>query len=542
MVSARPSRPMVIAAVLAALSAPAFGQFDPRRVFIENQAVADRFPDPEIDYQSPAFKPGKTDFTSHAEMMDHLFDVASIGSPMRIVEIGRSQEDREIPLVVFAKEPDATPASDRPVVLFIGQQHGDEPAGGEAALLLADMLARGGFVAATAAVDVLVLPRANPDGAEAFRRTTSGGIDVNRDHTLLRTPEGRTLAEVFRRYRPHVVVDMHEFTVAGRWIPKLGGIQRVDAMLQYATTPNLPARLTEAQHDLFLIPVRQALNSAGITHDWYHTTDGANPRSPVSMGGITADTGRNVAGLRHAVSMLVETRGVGIGRQEFKRRVHTHLVAAGAILNAAAANAGGLLELRRALDSEVAARQPGSDQVVLAEQSAQRRILTLIDPDTGLDRPVEVAWRSSLTIEPLLSRPKPAAYALAPFDTAAAVTLAGLGVRVERLTAPARLPGERYRALETTAAPKTDVRGDDTGAGSIVTGRYQVEPGSLDLPEGSFIVPTDQPLANLLTALLEPESATGFVANRVSPIPIDKVLTISRLASREGLVTAPMAE
>ena len=37
------------------------------------------------------------------------------------------------------------------------------------------------------------------------------------------------------------------------------------------------------------------------------------------------DTGRNVNGLKNAVSLLVETRGVGLGRLHIQRRVHTQV-------------------------------------------------------------------------------------------------------------------------------------------------------------------------------------------------------------------------
>ena len=50
------------------------------------------------------------------------------------------------------------------------------------------------------------------------------------------------------------------------------------------------------------------------------------------MGGVVPDTGRNIAGLRNAVSFLIETRGVGIGRAHYKRRVLTHLIAMNSVL------------------------------------------------------------------------------------------------------------------------------------------------------------------------------------------------------------------
>ena len=95
--------------------------------------------------------------------------------------------------------------SGKPTVLIVAQQHGNEPAGGEAALVVAARLATGDLKLLLDRINVLVLPRANPDGAEAFVRDTSMHIDMNRDHLLLRTNEARTIALVAREYQRDVV-------------------------------------------------------------------------------------------------------------------------------------------------------------------------------------------------------------------------------------------------------------------------------------------------------------------------------------------------
>ena len=49
---------------------------------------------------------------------------------------------------------------------------------------------------------------------------------------------------------------------------------------------------------------------------------------------------RNAFGLRGSVSYLIETRGVGIGLQNFQRRVATHYLLAKAVLEVGAADRG----------------------------------------------------------------------------------------------------------------------------------------------------------------------------------------------------------
>ena len=72
--------------------------------------------------------------------------------------------------------------SNRPIVLLVGQVHGNEPAGGEAMLALAQALADGELKPLLDRMTVVIMPRANPDGAHYFWRATANCVDVNRDH------------------------------------------------------------------------------------------------------------------------------------------------------------------------------------------------------------------------------------------------------------------------------------------------------------------------------------------------------------------------
>src|SRR5918997_1070108 len=100
---------------------------------------------------------------------------------------------RDIPSLVFTAEGHTDlrriRGLRRPVVWLIGQQHGNEPAGGEAMLALASALTDGELRPLLRRVTVVVAPRANPDGAAAFMRRTAQDFDLNRDHLLATLPE-----------------------------------------------------------------------------------------------------------------------------------------------------------------------------------------------------------------------------------------------------------------------------------------------------------------------------------------------------------------
>ena len=514
-----------------ALAAPALGQYDPQKAYKESDAVAARYPDPAVEYKTPAFTFGKADFTAHAEMMSFLTALDQRSNTMRLRIAGQSQEGRDIPALLLTASGGDAEFKDaaRPTVLLIGQQHGDEPAGGEAMLALAQRLAEGDLACLLEKINVVIVPRANPDGAEAFKRTTKSGIDVNRDHTLQRTPEGQALGVLFREYEPNVVFDAHEFSVAGRWVTAFGGLQRIDAMIQYATTANIPSDLTGLQEGTFRQPLTKALDAAGLMHDWYYTTDASGKSKTISMGGIGADTGRNVASLRNAVSFLMETRGVGMGRQHLKRRVHTHVVAIEAILRSAADHAPEVVQRTDAFGKMIASTPAGSPFTILSAQTPEKRQITFVEPNTGEDVVVEADWRSALTITPELTRPRPAAYILPPSEAGIAQRLRDLGVEVIQTTAQASIPVETYKVVALKEEAKADVRGTDEGAGDILKGQYALEVTEADIPLGSYVVPLGQPLANLAGIVMEPESTVGYIANRLMAIPPSGVLPILRV-------------
>jgi predicted deacylase len=515
-------------AAVAAAGGSVWAAFDPAGTYREANEVAARYPDPNVSYATPAFATGKADFTSQSEMMAYLRQLAERAPSMRLDAQARSQQGRELPVLFFSHDQQAIGSGAKPVALIIGQQHGNEPAGGEAALALAQRLGEGDLAGLLNAIDVIIVPRANPDGADAFRRTLANGIDANRDHTLQRTPEIRAIGALFNRYKPALVLDCHEFTVGGRWVEKVGGLQRIDAMIQYATVPNLPPSLRQAESELFLPAILAAFDANGLTHDWYHTTDGSRPDSSVAMGGIGPDTGRNVAGLRNAVSFLLETRGVGIGRAHFARRVHTHVVAAEAILKLAAANPGAFMALTQKAAAE--ASSSTGPLVIVARQRPERREMTFVDPLTGSDKPVSVAWLSSLQIDPTLTRSRPAGYLLSGAAREAIDVLARAGIATRVVTKTARIEAVRYRVDAIAAGAKEDGRGDDTGAGAIVKGTYSLENETVSIVPGDIYIPLDQALAGLVAALLEPESDAGLVANRLVPAEQGGVLQISRLS------------
>ena len=490
---------------------------------IESPAVAARFPDPASSFATPAFEPDRIGFTSNAELASLLQKIASANTDsVQLIQAGSSQTGVPLQALVFSRDltsiNGSSNGSSRPTALLIGQQHGDEPAGAEALLVIAQRLAGAGPLAPLLdRINVVIMPRANPDGAALGRRLSASGIDINRDHLLLRTPEAQAQAQLVRDYRPVVVVDSHEFLAIGRYQQKFGAVQRFDALIQYAMVANLPEFITRASEEWFRQPLVKRLREAGLTSEWYYTTSSDPADRKLAMGGVEPDNGRNVNGLRNAISLLVETRGSDIGRAHFKRRVLTHVTAIGSVLASTATRAGDLMKLRQFVDADVAAKACQGDVVVEAGPTASEYTVTLLDPVTGADKPMTLAWDSALQLEPSKIRSRPCGYWLSAEQTDAVMRLRGLGVQVSRLEEAGALRGETWRETARGTGSRIDARDGTNDAAGPVSIKVSLVPSLVDAPVGSYYVSLEQPFAHLVVAALEPDTRSSFFASRVVP-------------------------
>jgi len=490
-------------------------------------AVAARFPEPAVNLATPAFEAGRTAFTSNDELgaiLHGLARGAGIGensSEVSVIPLGVSQLGAQIEALAFTRPAPsgaaagvaiaAASAPRRPTVVIMAAQHGDEPAGTEALIVVAQELAAGRIGGVLDRVDVILLPRANPDGAAAFKRAAADGTDLNRDHLLLQTPEARAIAELLATFAPLVVLDLHEYPVGGAFTTKFGGVQRFDALLQYATTANMAPFVTKAAEEWFRQPLLADLRSAGLSVDWYATVSADPADRTLTMGSVAPQVGRNASGLRNAVSLLVETRGGGLGRVDLKRRVQSQVVAVNSVLASAAKHADDLSKLRQFVERETIAFACQGQVIVEAAPTPSEYTYAMIDTSSGEIRRLTVAWESALQLRTLKSRSRPCGYWLAPSEGEAVRRLRLLGVEVRQLDELAELRAEAYR--EVGREPVAG--GADANGGGATRLKVQLQPALLDVAAGGYYVSLEQPLAHLVVAALEPEAPASFAANGV---------------------------
>lgn len=249
-----------------------------------------------IDTENPrtGLEPSNRGLWSTEAELTTALEAASAAPHVDLAVIGTTAQGRPIHRVVV-DDPDAEPDV---VVAVVCSQHGDEPAPREACLRLVQQLAAGDPVLDH--LRLVLIPDANPDGRAAGTRYNTESVDVNRDHLELVSPEARAIAATLREYRPHVVVDAHEYIVA---IPHL-----YDDDIQYLWSRNLAAdrEVTALSRSLAEDHVSVAAEDAGYTTDTYGGVDILGEDVYQNGGGPSPTGLRESASLRHSVALLVE--------------------------------------------------------------------------------------------------------------------------------------------------------------------------------------------------------------------------------------------
>lgn len=224
-------------------------------------------------------------WTTEAEEQAYL---RATGLP--VSTIGTTAQGRPVQLVRVG------PSSARTVVLFICSQHGDEPAGREACLIRMRSLPR------SSSVTYLFVPNANPDGRVLDTRGNSDGIDINRDHLLLRSAEARAMASVIRDWKPDVIHDLHEFGPTAPYYVK-------DVLWLWPRNLNVADGVHSLSETLSRSYIRPSVEAAGRTSGVYGIHVDPVTGEPIRQvaGDHQERILRNTGGLKHGMGLLVET-------------------------------------------------------------------------------------------------------------------------------------------------------------------------------------------------------------------------------------------
>ena len=381
-------------------------------------------------------------------------------------------------------------------------------------MLLRDY-ARGEYPEWTDDLVLLVAPIYNADGNERVdlgnrprqhgplggmgQRPNAQGLDLNRDHMKLDSPEARSVVAMMNAYDPHVGVDLH--TTNGT---------RHAYRLTYSPPlhPNTPESIDSFLRDEWLPTVTDRIKSK---YDWdYYYYGNASPRRP---GWYTFDHrprfNNNYIGLRNRMAILSEAYAY----DTFEDRVKSTLWFVEEILTFAQENAAEIREIVEAADAEplvdlaTRATFEQSDEevtILMGEVDEERH------PQTGetILRRREVSNPVSMheygTFAATETESAPDAYYILPEAADAIERLIAHGIRTEAVSAGTQVRVEEFLIDSTSVAARPfQGRNERTLFGAWEAGQQVV-------PEGTIAVPMDQPLARLAFTLLEARSDDGF--------------------------------
>lgn len=436
-------------------------------------------------------------------MMDYLAELDRRSDVFEISSIGKSVQGRDLPALFFTlDETFGSRRGEKPIVFLYCQQHGNEPSGKEAALIMARTLAGNGK-ALLDDMDVIIVPQVNPDGNEANTRLNAHEQNLNRSYAVLNQPESLAMHQLFLKWMPEVAADLHEFNCSSKSWFKEGYIKDVDIMMDGVSNLNIAPEIMALSSEVIVPEVGAYVEDAGYSFHRYVV--GGPPESRrIRHSTMNINDGRQSIGIYNTFSFIFEGKRYDDVTSNIKDRVLSYVAALDGFLKTVGRHREEILKITRA------ARASHS-------KLSHIKIDYVPDPNRPtLDLPIFNLnnWKSEVrtlgNYEPLgkvtQSVEKPFAYAVPQDEHRLIELLLRHQLKMARLTVPAEVEVEEYTIL------KVEDIIDEDKSGYKVT----VEADSLlkILPAGSVIIPLQQPASNLIPLLLEPQSSFGICTER----------------------------
>ena len=462
--------------------------------------------------------------SSYEDVMSFLGEVVSRDPRMHLTTFGYTNEGRPLPLVVVGApngSADAVRETGKLRVYLQGNIHGGEVPGKESLQLLLREISEGRHDGLLDELVLLVAPIYNADGNERVsltnrplqhgpiggmgQRPNAQGLDLNRDHMKLDTPEARSLTRMLTAYDPHLGVDLH--TTNGT---------RHAYHLTYSPPlhPDTPQPIVDLLRGSWLPEMTERVFERTGWHFYYYGNLGS-PRQGEEPGWATFDArprfNNNYLGLRNRLAILSEAYAY----LTFEDRVEATRVFVEEILGFAQRNADAV---RAAVREADALPVVGAEIVIRSElersagpvEILMGAVDTVYHPFSGAPMhlrrdvvtPTEMyEWGTFRAVETVTA---PEAYYLPPGMEDVVARLLAHGIVIEPVEGANLVGGEAFGVTEaTSAAQPFQGRVERT-----VEGAWR--PETVSMAEGAVRVPVAQPLGRLVVHLLEPRAEDGF--------------------------------
>lgn len=500
--------------------------------------------------KTPAEEVRYTRYSQYEDVARFLSVLAARYPTLKVRVAGRTKEVENYPARdIFvcllteegASEPDSLNRS-KPTLLFIAAQHGNEQSAKEAALRLIRDLAGGDLRPLLKKINVLIIPQANPYGNYFDLRQNETGLDLNRDHVKLEGCSTQAIHRVFSLYQPEVTMDIHE---------KGDDYYRVS--VGCVSNLNIHQSLQEYSRNTILKEIEKKLAGKNIAFHEYlvsevlgmDTSSGARLAGPggremmLRFSTTDLNDGRNSLGIYETLAFIQE----GASRHDLatlEARTNWQYEGLRALAEIVADRSAEILKIVRGLRSDLLTRaqtraaddpvhlkmayvrDPRQPELVIKtfeRATSNIRGILKVDKKAGdyllaedispyqgppqmkIITRVEKNWFP--LVESRLTVKRPAGYIIPADRTDLAEVLVRHGIRVQMLERAAAVEAMAYKITEIVPA----------GADYLAPEKLEARAELIKLPlkRGDFYVSCQQPAANLIPCLLEPQSDYGLI-------------------------------
>ncbi|GKT50873.1 carboxypeptidase 2 [Colletotrichum spaethianum] len=500
-------------------------------VIPDSKAVAANFPKvEEIELLSPAFaKPesvpstfsnGTSGPTDEATLDYFLRTLAARNEWMTYHNPDfKSEEGRSIPYVylstsksvVNSLESHANSSAPSKVRIWMqGGVHGNEPAGDQALLALLGKFDANGTWAISVLdkVDIMMLPRYNPDGVAYFQRYFATNFDPNRDHTKLARQQTRDIKELVMGFAPHVGVDCHEYSPTNPFGANEQWVDAQDGQFSAMKNANIHPDIR---------------NISETVLRWGAYVTGPSGTDDVVLEETTGDAkiGDSSVALSQAIMFLTETRGIGLADQHWQRRVASGLTMVETIVQTAADRAE---EVYTTVENARAKFIASTEDIIVTESARPTNISwQFIQATTGelVDVPVQFLNTTPVVANLTRSRPEAYVFSRAWADVAERLRFTGLDVQ----TLQVDFHGE-VEAFNITGAAVARTKYEGVARTTVTTETVKKE---IRIPAGGFWVSTRQKNAAHAFVTLEPEGIDSYATFNVLPVSVGDEYPVYRV-------------
>ncbi len=470
----------------------------------------------KLDLLTVAESSGFEATATYDQVMEFCNALSSNSNRIHLTDFGSSFEGRELPLLVVADPPIESPEelakSQKLPVFVMANIHAGEVCGKEATLMLAREMAGEAGDELLKHITLLIAPIYNADGNERFskdnrpgqlgpergmgQRQNMQGLDLNRDHIKLESPEAQALARLITEWDPVILIDTHTTN---------GSYHRYALTYDGPRNPATPGDITSYVRDQFLPSAGEHVaEQSGYKTFYYGNFDEAHqqwetypdlPRYSTHYFGIRGRIGI----LSEAYSYATYRDRVLATKQFVESCCHVAAEDVNAIRN--------VISMADKKPEQVAIR---SEPVALERPFDVLGYVETTNEDgkrVATDQPIDYAGVRYLgRSQPTLSVETPDAYVVPAKYENVIQNLQRHGISIERISSDRDAEVERYVINRIQRADR-----EFQGHRNL---QLDVEKKSmpLHLDKGDALVKVSARFGPLIVSLLEPESADGLAA------------------------------